>query len=399
MALIFSGIVFLVIVVLLALRRPLYQAIFGGLVMTVLLYQIPPLAVLEQTSRVFTDWGSLSVLISLYLITYLQRMLEARKQIKLAQGDLNGLFHNRRVNAAGAPLFIGLLPSAAAMILCGDIVKEATQGYLKPQEQAFVTSWFRHIPESTLPTYAGVLLMANLSGVPLPQFMLGMIIPMLILALLGYWPCIRRLPKDPGTPPSAHRGKDFLHLLQHLWTLLLILALILFGKLSVVPAVALVIAAAAILYRFQPRELLPMVRSAFEVKLLLNTFLVLVLKELIAYSGVLELLPKTLSTLPIPAYLIFALLFFAGGIISGANGIIALGTPLAFAAIPGGMPLMVLLMCMSHAASLISPTHVCLIVAADYYQIPLGQLISKTIPPALLFCVLMIGYYQILLLL
>lgn len=119
MALIFLGIVFLVIVVLLALRRPLYQAIFGGLVMTVLLYQIPPLAVLEQTSRVFTDWGSLSVLISLYLITYLQRMLEARKQIKLAQGDLNGLFHNRRVNAAGAPLFIGLLPSAAAMILCG----------------------------------------------------------------------------------------------------------------------------------------------------------------------------------------------------------------------------------------------------------------------------------------
>ena len=47
-------------------------------------------------------------------------MLEARSQIHLVQQDLNWLFHNRRVNAAGVPLFIGLLPSAAAMILCGD---------------------------------------------------------------------------------------------------------------------------------------------------------------------------------------------------------------------------------------------------------------------------------------
>ena len=74
----------------------------------------------------FMNQGSLSVLVSLYLITYLQRMLEARSQIHLVQQDLNWLFHNRRVNAAGVPLFIGLLPSAAAMILCGDIVKEAS---------------------------------------------------------------------------------------------------------------------------------------------------------------------------------------------------------------------------------------------------------------------------------
>ena len=64
---------------------------------------------------VFKNPDSLSVLISLYFITYLQQMLEARSQIKLAQQDLNGLFHNRRINAACAPLFIGLLPSAAAM--------------------------------------------------------------------------------------------------------------------------------------------------------------------------------------------------------------------------------------------------------------------------------------------
>ncbi|MCI8803766.1 MAG: hypothetical protein HFG01_10580 [Oscillibacter sp.] len=99
----YLALVFLAIVVLLALRRPLYQALLGGLACAVLLYRIPLPAAVGQAVRVFTDWRSCSVLVSLYLITYLQRMLEAREKIRLARQDLNGLFHNRRINAAGAP--------------------------------------------------------------------------------------------------------------------------------------------------------------------------------------------------------------------------------------------------------------------------------------------------------
>ncbi|MEG2185659.1 MAG: hypothetical protein RRY12_13340, partial [Cloacibacillus sp.] len=103
------------------------------------------------------------------------------------------------------------------------------------------------------------------------------------------------------------------------------------GRFSVVPAVLLVLVAAAFVYRFTAGDPLSMARRSFEMKLLLNTFLVLVLKEFIDHTGVLQTLPDTLSTLPIPPALVFALIFFLGGIISGSNGIIALGTPLAFA--------------------------------------------------------------------
>lgn len=390
-------VLFAVIIFVLWMKRPLWQAVTAGLIILAVTYQIPPLKWPGLIATVFTNWSSFSVLVSLYLITYLQRMLEARSQIKMAQQDLNGLFHNRRITAAGSSLFIGLLPSAAAMILCGEIVKDATDGYLKPKEQAFVTSWFRHIPESALPTYAGVLLMANLSDVPLGRFMLGMIIPMLVLGVLGYFPYLHWLPKDPGTPRSENRRKDLFHLFQHLWSLLLILLLILVLKLSVVPAVVIVIVLSAVIYRFGMNELVPMLRSAFEPKLLLNTFLVLALKEFIVYAGMLDTLPETLSALPIPEYLIFVILFFIGGIVSGANGIIAMGTPIAFATLNGGMPFMVLLMCICHAANQISPTHVCVVVAADYFKVTLGELIRKTIPATIIFCVLMIGYYQLLL--
>lgn len=395
MQILYLGITFVVIIAILAFHRPLCQAILGGLIVTAVLFKIPPAEMAICVSLVFTKWSSLSVLLSFYFITLLQRVLEARSQIKLAQQDLNGIFHNRKVNTAGACLFIGLLPSAASMILCSEIVKDATDGYLDPKEQALVSSWFRHIPESTLPTYTAVLLMANLAGVEIGTFMVGMIVPVIVLFMLGYVTYLRRIPKETGTLPSKNRIRDGVNLFLHLWSLLLILILILVFHVEVVLAVMISILLCLVIYRVKTKELRKFVVSAFEKKMLGNTFLVLVLKEFIAYTGVLELLPEAMSSLPLPAYLVFAILFFVATIISGSTGAIAMGTPLAFAAIPGGAPFMVFLMCITHAASQLSPTHICLVVAADYFHVSLGDLIRKTLPLSLIFCAIMTIYYHI----
>ena len=233
----FLGVVFLVIIGLLTLKRPLYHAIIGGLIATAMLYRIPPFEALRLVLSVFTKWSSLSVLVAFYLIIFLQRILTSRRQIMLAQQDLDGIFHNRRINLVGSAVFIGLLPSAAAMGLCSEIVKDASDGYLDRKEQAFVTSWFRHIPESTLPTYSSVLLMLNLSGVKIAEFVPGMIIPVLTLALLGYVRYLRRIPTDPGTLRTGRRRDHVKHLFQHLWSLILVLVLILGLDFSVVNAV------------------------------------------------------------------------------------------------------------------------------------------------------------------
>lgn len=396
MAFVKMALVFAVIIILLLCKRPLTQAILGGLAATAIFYQILPMNMLRLAGRVLTNWSSLSVLLSLYFITFLQRILESRSQIRLAQEDLNGLFHNCRINVIGACLFIGLLPSAAAMLLCTELVKNATDGYLEPKEQAFVSSWFRHIPESVLPTYTAVLLMLSLSGVETATFMIGMIPPVLFLGALGYFVYLRRVPVTVDTPKSMNRFADLVHLLRHLWSLILILVLILAFHFEVVTAVLVSILLSAVVYHISAQEWKHFIVSAFEKHMLGNTFLVLVLQEFLSYTGVLPELPELLAKLPLPTYLIFGLLFFLVTLISGSTAAIAIGTPLAFAAMPGGAPFMIYLMCMAHAASQLSPTHVCLVVASDYFHIPLGGLIRKTIPIALAFCVLVTVYYHIL---
>ena len=123
-----------------------------------------------------------------------------------------------------------------------------------------------------------------------------------------------------------------------------------------------------------------------------NTLLFLILKEFLSRTGALEALPRAL-----PSYLIFGLLFFLATLVSGSTAAIAMAAPLAFSAAQGNVPRMVFLMCVTHGASQLLPTHVCLVVAADYFHLPLGSLVRRTIPAVALFCLGAAAYYQLLL--
>lgn len=390
--------VFVVLVVLLKLKLRLWQAFIVTVVATVLLWRIPfkqCFVLLWQATR---SWENLSILLILYFITFLQRLLERREQLKLAQKDLDRLFHNRRITATLAPIFIGLLPSAAAAIICGDIVNATCGDDLSTEEKAFVTSYFRHIPESFLPTYSSVILMSGLCGVGIGGFILGMLPLEIILFLLGWLFYIRKLKKTAqAVPGEGGKPRALLDLVKHLWSLITIIILILVFNVPVWISILAVTVACWFVYRFKGREFLPIARNAVEPVLIVNSYLVLVFKEFLGYTGVINTLPETFSALPIAPSVIFALIFFFGTVIAGSTAIIAICTPMAFAAIPdGGMPLMVLLMSFSYAAMQISPTHVCLVMITEYFKTTLGGIIKKTIPVISVFMVITLLYYYAL---
>ena len=391
------AVVFVIIVVALWFKLKLWKAMTLAIVATVVLWWIPFRTDLNILWAACSDWSNLQVLLILYLIMFVQRMLEKRSQLKLAQKDLNEIFNNRRINATVAPICIGLLPSAAAAKICGDIVNESAQDYLTVPEKAFATAFFRHIPESFLPTYTAIILCSTLSGVPLGSFTLGMLPLIVCMFLVGYFYVIRKMPKETGDAPSENRWKNVLYLFGHLWSLFAIVILVMAFNVPVWIAVILVIIAAFFVYRFKLKDLPGLLVSSFERDMLLNTALTLVFKEFITHVDVIAKLPEAFSGLPIPTYLVFALIFFFGTVVCGSTAIIVVCTGLAFTAIPdGGMPLMVLLNTFSYLAMQISPTHICLSVVADHFHISLGALIRKTIPPVLILSVITTGYYLLL---
>ena len=413
MDLIKLAIIFIVIIVLINFKIRLNIAVAVGAVLGAILYQMGFVHSFEVAWRGVWNADTISVIVITYLITFLQRMMEQKGDLLLAQRSLSGIFNSRRVNASVAPIFIGLLPSPAAAFIAGDMVKSSCGDYLDKNEQAFVTSYFRHIPESCLPTYSSIILAVSLSGVALNGFLLSMVLPVVLLIVLGYLFYLRRVPKDTGLPPAQSKAREWRNLVASLWPIALAIVLVIavpyipFSTISGFPPAAaeflgsfpvwLAVIISIVLYffigRFRFKEVTPYFSSAFE----LNIMVVMIFKEILTESGVIAELPDTLSKLPIPTFLVFALLFLIGTIVGGSTAIVTLCTAPAFAAMPdGGVPLLMLLMCFSYAAMQISPTHLCLTLIAEYFDSNFGVLVKKTIPVIAIFMVLILGYYLLL---
>ncbi len=102
--LIFTG-----IIIVIKYNKPLYMALLVGIVITIVLYRIGPSDSVQLILKGTFSRDTIYLVLAFYSITFLQRMLEKRKRIMLAEQSLDNLFNSRRVNAMVAPFIIGLL--------------------------------------------------------------------------------------------------------------------------------------------------------------------------------------------------------------------------------------------------------------------------------------------------
>ncbi|WP_462427834.1 DUF401 family protein [Fusobacterium varium] len=392
LVIIFTGIVFFI-----KLMKPLYISILAGAIISVILYRIPIATSLQLAVKSCTSRDTISLVLAFYTITYVQRMMEKRGHLLLAEKSLDNIFNSRRINAMIAPFVIGLLPSAGAVLIAAPIVQNASGDYLTREEQTFVTSYYRHISEAFLPTYSSILLALDLSGVDMTKFVVGMLPMVAILFVLGYIFYVRKIPKSTEISHSKNKKEDIVNLVISLWPIAVTITIILTMKIPVYMAVVPVIIVSAILNRFSVDELIPMIKTAFETKLIVSTVMIMVFKELLTFTGVIGRLPEYFEKLPIHPAIIFSLIFVIGTLVAGSQAIIALALPLAFATIPnGGLALMILLMCMTYIAMQVSPTHICLAIVTEAFDVSFIELVKKTFPILVIFTAITAIYSYLL---
>lgn len=390
-------IIFIAIIIVMRLKKPLYASIAAGTVVTILLYRIPLSSVLNLTQKGIFGSATINMVLAFYTITFLQRMLEKRDRLILAEDAISNLFNNRRVNTMVVPFVIGLLPSPGAVLIAAPIVENATEGYMDRDEQAFVTSYFRHISEAFLPTYAHIILAMQLANMSMTSFVVWMLPMVAVLFLSGYIVYVRKLPKETGLPPSTDKKRDVKNLFVSMWSIVLTVVLILVFHIPIHFATIGVIILNFFIDKFTINEILPMFKSAFESRIIFNTVVIMIFKEMLLDTGVVATLPGYFSVLPIPVELIYGLIFLVGTVVAGTQAIIAVGIPLAFSTIPNaGIPLLVFLMSMSYIAMQVSPTHICLGIVTEHFGVQFDKFVKKTLPVMGIFIVFLLGYYLLL---
>lgn len=378
-----------------ALKKSMTFAMIMGSLVTWILYKLPANEVFRLTINALTDISTLEVILVMYLITFLQRMMEKRGAVERARIGLSRMFNNRWINCIVTPICIGILPSPNAVILAGDMVTASAGEYLNKSQQAVTTTFFRHITEAFMPTYNTIILALVLTGISAADFVFGMLPMVAVLIILGMLFFLKgKVPIETGLEPSENKANDLKDVIFGIWATFLDIILIVGCGLGVVTATAIVLVLYFFVNKFTLTEIMPYFLSAFELKIVFNTLAIMIFKELLMATGSLEALPDFFSQLPIPTFLIFVLIFLVGTLVAGSLTMVATVLPIAMVTVPNaGLPLLILLMSTTYVAMQVSPTHICLSIAAEYFDVSLGDIIKRTFPLLCAFMVIAVFYY------
>lgn len=390
-------IVFAVVIGLVANKKSMSTAVIIGSIACWILYKIPANVGAITVANTVTSLTVLKMIGVMYVITFMQRMMEKRNAINTARDGLSGLFNSRWVNCAAAPIFIGLLPSPNAAFIAGDMVEASASEYLSKEEMAVTTSYFRHVSEAFLPTYQNIILALAITGYSASQFVIGMIPMVIVLIVLGILFFLKgKVPNKTGQANTTDKKEDIKKVAE-LWPILATIVLIVAFNIDTLYASIRVIVVYFFVGKFKAGDVAPFFVSAFESKIVFNTLAVYIFKNFLELSGAIKLLPGFFSKFPIPTFLIFVLIFLFGTLVAGSMTMTASVLPVAMESVPNaGLPLVCLLMMTSYIAMQISPTHICLSIVSEHFDVSLGDMVKKTIPLLVVFTIIAIAYYLLL---
>lgn len=351
-----------------------------------------------------------------------------------ASGTMKGLVAavRARVSRRGAmavlPAVIGLLPMPGGALFSAPLVDSCDRdGTISPALKTRTNHWFRHVWEFWWPLYPGVLLAMEITKLKVWQFML-LGIPLTLCAVAaGYVFLLRRIPEDNAAPAeeqAPETGPGFLALI-----LPIIVVIACYTAITVpyaaakriwpeVPAmnryipmaVGLLCAMLALqrqrpLSRRQWRDVL-LSRRALNMALIVATVSIygaFIEARLPNGEPLVGQMRAEMAEWGIPLVAIMMLLPFVSGLATGLSiGFVGASFPIVIALAGQDAPLALLLSTtvlaygFGFVGMLLSPVHVCLIVASEYFKTRVLRNAMGLLKPAAVVLAATVAYHLLL---
>lgn len=354
----------------------------------------------------FSNIDNIFLLIVVFTIIVLSSQMKETGMMDDLVGSITGLLSKNKAMAV-LPAVIGLLPMPGGAVFSAPLVDSCDpEDSIDPLLKTRINYWFRHVWEYWWPLYPGVLLAIEISGLPVPTFML-LLFPITLASIAGAWFfLLRRAGADlpPVKPSGDDKRNNIVFLLSPIIIVMSSYAIL--GGL--IPALTnftryLPIAIGIILSVIYLQIVRPLKVQAwkkiFRSKIFINMVLLVALIRIYGAfiegrlpdgTLLMEALRGELAAAGIPAYLLIMVIPLVCGISTGiAIGTVGAAFPIVISLIgpePGFALLAsttVLAYSFGHVGQLLSPVHVCLLVSNEYFKIGLGKSLLGILKPAI----------------
>jgi integral membrane protein (TIGR00529 family) len=364
------GASFALIVVLLRLRWNLGVVMLLGAVFLGSLYLIGPVRQAQVILASSIDMVTVNLVTGLVLIMVMENIIRKKGVLKRMMEAVVNVTRDRRIAMAVLPGVIGLLPSAGGAAFSAPMVQEAAADVeMKPEHKAFINYWFRHIWECISPLYPGVVLAAAVTKTPINRLLLSQLpLPIAVIgvgAFLGF----------RGMKAQDVAGKRDMNEIKALFVTLLPITvsiiLVVVFKIPLAPAMISIVIALFAFFRYSTKEVLTTLREGISMNVMLMVIGIMVFKGMLDATGAIEALPVFFRQSGLPTGLVFFILPFIVGLLTGLTvAFVGITFPIISAMMGGSPDLGVITFAFASgfAGVMLSPTHLCLLLTVRYFN-------------------------------
>lgn len=345
--------------------------------------------ILKAAWAALTSSQTLTILGTMLLVVVLEDLMSRFGLTDRLMHSLSKLIPDKRVHMVILPAFMGLLPSAGGALLSCPMVEKASDGIgLSAEKKAFSNFWFRHVMEFIAPVYTALIMLSQLSGRSMGSI-LRVLAPICVIVLVSALPVAffrtKRMPK-PVEPSPSGRRRALMDAAVSLLPLVIVLLLVIAFGLSPIIALIPVILALFAIYRPGVSDLRKMSVKVFNPSVIAMVLGIMFYKEVLTASGGIAALGQSFLDFGMPKLAMIVALPFATGFLTGmSSATIALTLPILMTmygpeAITPQVAALAYTSC--NIGMNLTPTHLCLVLTADYFKVDMVKLIGMMLFPA-----------------
>ncbi len=380
----------ILLMVLLYFKIELFLAILIGGISLALLFGLSPLEIIKLSYQATISTDTLQLLTIIMMVLILGQILKAKESLKIFVEATEGLLKRKFLIISVSPALIGLLPMPGGALVSAPILNETLKDdQISPALKTYINFWFRHIWEYIWPLYPGLILCAGIFKVDfVPLFKHQFYFTIIAIAIGMLFMKIYLPPLKNNDIKSRSLKENLFNFFYGLWEILLIIAIVLIFKIKVYLSVLIVVMFSFIILKKSLKEKWEILKKAFKPSILLTIIAVMIFKNYILHSQVIDLTKELILGAKGLKYLIMFFVPFIIGFLTGVNSAFAgISFPL-FVSIVGttnpDMWKIMFLYVSGFSGVLLSPVHFCLVLSAEYYEAKLKDVYKYLLPSVLI---------------
>jgi hypothetical protein len=319
----------------------------------------------------------------------LSQLYKETKLINVLSDSLSGLIRISKLILSVLPAVIGLMPVAGGALMSAPMVEtEAKKLKLSREKKTYVNLWFRHTIFPIYPVSQLLILTATLTETSLFSIIyrqIAVVVAMIAIGyFIGFWKVqkLKNQIEDDYVAKNESYLKNFLFYFSPIFiTIFLVAAL----NVNVAVSAFIGVLVLAFISKLSLQKLSGILEDWSLYEITLAAFGAFFLRNVTINSGVSDILSGALAHGNFDeALLLFLLPALLALIVGSPSGSIAISVPILAEIVHFTSKTASLLYMSAYLGYLSSPTHLCLVLTAEYFKCSLNKVYKYLIPSTIL---------------